>query len=302
MKHINQNQNLISLFKQMFILVTAVFGIYSHSLAQNQTYQDCRTAFPVCAKKSYHFSGMSGVGNEKEKLPELRSKADGFQETNSFWLKWKAEKAGTLSFIITPHEEIDDLDFIVFKLDGKTCNSIREVRAMVAGENIGDPASTYINCSGTTGLTPYSEKEYDHAGCQSESNNFLKALDMAEGEEYVLLVNNFESGAGFSISFEGSAVLSQYEACKQLTEGFEITNLYPNPGKDFVHVEYLSLSDSPGECSIISNKGELLSISRTDIKPGQNTITIQTDNLRSGSYIIQVKQNDKIASRIFIKI
>lgn len=271
-------------------------------LSQSQFYKDCLDAFPVCEKKSYHFHSTKGTGIVKDRIPELRSKADAFQETNSLWLKWKIKKAGDLSFIITPHDSASDLDFIVFKIMNGQCNVLKEVRSMVAGENIGEDVSSYINCSGTTGLTPYSYKEFDNAGCSPDSDNFLKALETSEGEEYMLLVNNFESESGFSISFEGSTELSIFEDCNKLSDGFEIINLFPNPGKDFVNVEYHALTGSPADFSVINNKGEILSTGVTELKPGKNSFTIQTENLSSGSYIIQIRQDKSVASRIFIKI
>lgn len=301
----NYQIQMAKYFRTSILSCFLLIFLITHTLkiqGQSQLFQDCETAFPICEMKTYHFESMKGSGQMADRIPQLRAKVESFQETNSFWLRWKVQRGGNLSFIITPLQENDDVDFIVFKVTGKACSQISEVRSMLSGENLEENIETYKNCTGTTGLTPYSNKEFDHAGCSSTSDNFLKSLETTEGEEYVLLVNNFENNSGFSISFEGSTILLPFEECQSNAIDFSITKLFPNPGKDYVHVTYTSKSELPIQYSIISNKGELLKTNEISKNSPEQTITIDTHELSSGTYIIRLKQGEFYASKIYIKI
>jgi len=281
----------------------ALFQLFTSALnAQQINFQDCNNAFPVCELKSYHFEKMGGNGLIQDKLPQIRSIAKSFKETNSTWLKWRTEKSGNLTFIITPYDINDDLDFVVFKKLDQNCESISEIRSLTTGQNIDEEFKTYVKCTGISGLSYDAEDEFDHEGCSENSDNFLKALHVAEGEEFVLFINNFESSKGFSISFEGDAKLKPWDQCISEINNIEITRLYPNPTKDLVTLEYTTLNDDFIEITVSDIKGRKIQIQKLKPEMYLNKTTLETDKLLPGSYIVQIKQSDKVSSKMLIKI
>ncbi len=288
------------LFSQTFLVLFLCIGIGLN--AQTNYYQDCPSSFPVCDMKTYHFDDMGGVGQISDDMPQIRAKAEFFKETNSIWLKWKVAKRGSLSFIITPNVLEDDIDFVIFKKTNSTCISMTEIRSLTTGQNIDDSPATYIKCSGIAGLADDANDEYDHAGCTESSDNFLKSIDMNEDDEYVLFVNNFESTNGFSISFTGDAVLQAWDDCILSKAGIEITRLFPNPTKDYVTLEFSAKKDVETEISLSDIKGRKIFIKNVIPVSDLHRAQLETDRLAPGSYIVQIKQSDKVSSKMLIKI
>ena len=269
-----------------------------------QTYQDCKEAFPVCEFKTYHFGQMKGAGEISESPSKSACFDHQFSETNSFWLRWKAEKSGTLTFVINPNQEDDDFDFVLFKREARDCQSLSEVRCMAAGQNIGENDVTLNNrCKGRTGLSFSSVDEFESQGCRFSSDNFLKMLHMEAGEEFVLLVNNYDSQHGYSITFEGDSQLHAYDDCNliSVSEPLMIVNLYPNPAINSVNIEYLAQKMDPLEIDLLDISGK--NYHHFDIVPelGKNKNTFLLSDMTKGSYLLRIKQGKFTTVRQFIK-
>lgn len=164
--------------------------------------QDCDKATLLCDKSSFYVESLVGFGN-KEDL----SKTCMREEYASVWYKWICEKPGTLTFDLTPNNDGDDLDFVVYKLPGgiDDCSNKEVVRCMASGETEGQPPSQNAPCFGPTGLSSNSRDVEELPGCSSGDDNFVAALDMKAGEAYTLVVNNYsQSGSGFEIEFGGT--------------------------------------------------------------------------------------------------
>ena len=109
---------------------------------------------------------------------------------------------------MNPLKEADDLDFVVYKVNGDPLGCDLEiVRCMATGISPGNCA-LYPNCCGSTGLMAGETDFAEFAGCAPDRNNFLAPLEMKAGEAYVLLVNNYTSqNQGFDFIMGGSAEL-----------------------------------------------------------------------------------------------
>jgi 5-hydroxyisourate hydrolase-like protein (transthyretin family) len=151
-------------------------------VAQSKNHQDCSTSFDICALKTYHFADISGYGTTKEKSTNEQCFTSGFEETNAHWISWDVEKGGTITFVINPNNEKDDVDFILYKKDNNGCTSMREVRCMATGNNIGENPDGQRNCQGPTGLTINAIDEFESSGCKLSSDNFLKMIKVEQGE------------------------------------------------------------------------------------------------------------------------
>ncbi len=180
---------------------------------------DCPTGVVLCDKSAFVVDALSGTG-------EIQDEANGSclgspgenSERSSTWYKWVAGSDGTLSFVLTPNNPSDDLDFAVYELPNglSDCTDKILLRCMASGEQGGCPTSVWEPCTGPTGLSLSSSDLIELPGCNvnhpcvelptgQDDDNFIAGIDMEAGNAYALLVNNYtRSGDGFSISFGGT--------------------------------------------------------------------------------------------------
>lgn len=285
-------------------LTTTLFLFLSFSIIA-QDFKDCNQAFPICSLGDYHFEEMLGYGNIQTLDEDFSCFNDLFKETNSTWLKFKSSKPGTITFTLSPMKAEDDLDFVLFKMDDD-CQSKRPVRCMGSGETVGIRyKSSNAPCIGNTGLSMSSVDEFESTGCKFKDDNFLKYLQVEEGEEYVLMINNFKSGEGFSMTIEGSAELKEYPNCQQITstteEYVEITQLYPNPTIDEIILDFQSNSSETVLVEIFDFTGRRYQSRNHSAFVGMNRITFNVSDLPQSSYLIKLKQGGFSTSKQFVK-
>jgi gliding motility-associated-like protein len=165
---------------------------------------DCETAVILCDKASFSVELAVGTGNDPNEINPLYCFPE---ERASSWYRWTCDVSGTLTFVITPNNPADDIDFAVFELPGgiDDCENKEIVRCEGAGETVGAPFEEWEICTGATGLSLDETDVSEEGGCNNGQNNFVAALDMVAGRSYALIVNNFSvSGNGFSIDFGGT--------------------------------------------------------------------------------------------------
>ncbi len=166
---------------------------------------DCFSAAILCDKSPFVIQSVVGAGaNPNEALGTCLDVGGGLSESNSTWFVWTAATNGSLSFVLTPNNSVDDLDFVVYRLPGglTDCGNKQVLRCMASGA---DPALFPTSCHGPTGLRPTSADTEEQAGCDPGDDNFVSPINMVAGNSYALLINNFTStGNGFSIEFGGT--------------------------------------------------------------------------------------------------
>lgn len=193
---------------------------------------DCNKAVVLCDKSSFYIENLLGIGDP------LVNEVNGTcinEESASTWYKWTCEQSGSLTFTLTPNNNVtgfesDDLDFVVYELPGglNDCNNKIILRCEAAGANTTNgnvnPLPDWIECNGPTGLM-FGESDFTEApGCQGNNNNFVAPIDMVAGKSYALVVNNYsQSGQGFSIDFGGTGTFLGPEADFEIeaVEAFE---------------------------------------------------------------------------------
>ncbi len=166
---------------------------------------DCNIASLLCDKTGFVVQQVSGAGND----PTEANDADclngfpGNVESNSTWFSWTAATDGSLTFVLTPLNPPDDLDFVVYELSegALNCDNKRVIRCMASGD-----FSFPSRCMGPTGLRDNSTDDSEPPGCNdSRQDNFLAPIQMEAGRSYALMINNFSAtGNGFRIEFGGT--------------------------------------------------------------------------------------------------
>lgn len=287
------------MIRQLTILIISVL-LADFSYSQN--FQDCNTSFEICELGTYHFKEMAGFGTVQENKQQLKCSKE-FKETNSKWIRWTAEKAGHVLFVIDPHHPKDDIDFVLFTKNG-SCENLTELRCMASGRSIGgEKPSQEKTCEGSTGLSIQSMDEFESSGCKYIDDNYLKYLSVSPGEEFILMVNNYTSDNGFSITFEGSAGLEQAGNCdyKKEIKGLEILSLYPNPAKDQITIDIANLLEENIHLEVLNIQGQTLKSEINTPSVGSESIQLNVENLASGSYILRISQGAFSSTKRFIK-
>lgn len=159
--------------------------------------QDCSSAALLCDKSPFVVKYVTGAGND----PNETNNTCISEEKQTTWFKWIAKNNGTLTFVLTPIQITDDLDFVVFELpngydncDGKI---VLRCNATFGGN--------YAACGPKTGLDLLSTDLEENYNCDAGEDGFVKYIDMVKGHTYALVVNNWSaSGKGFSIEFGGT--------------------------------------------------------------------------------------------------
>ncbi|MBU6342326.1 MAG: hypothetical protein KGS48_12590 [Bacteroidetes bacterium] len=173
---------------------------------------DCSSAMEICKKQNYNIDHTGGEGANRKEADFvacfMNGENFGQAEENSTWIKFEVKQSGSLTFVITPQNPTDDIDFVVFKLPSNgNCDQKQIVRCMAAGDQEAEAGKS--PCMGKTGLRAGEKDTSEDAGCgDPDDNTWLAPLKVAKGEKYVILVSNVSSaGPGFSINFGGTAKL-----------------------------------------------------------------------------------------------
>jgi len=176
---------------------------------------DCATANLICSGQSFTVNNVTGFGHVNELAGA--SCFNNANESNSIWFRWVCDTPGDFTFELIPLKESDDIDFVVYKVNGDPmgCN-MEVVRCMATGVSAFGCAGS-PHCCGPTGLRRGETDVSESAGCGPMKNNFLKPLDMEAGDAYALLINNYTSqNEGFEFRIDGTATL------RNLKAGFDI--------------------------------------------------------------------------------
>jgi len=158
--------------------------------------QDCATATHLCNKNTFSVPFVNGGG-----AYELNGTCK-TTENNSTWYTWTAATNGTLTFTADPNNPNADLDMVLFELENGSCNQKKPLRCTSSAST--NPNSS---CMGATGLNFNSTDISESGNCQPFFDNMVKNLggvEFRKGKKFALVVTNFNSNTGFTISFGGS--------------------------------------------------------------------------------------------------
>ncbi|RZK34655.1 MAG: hypothetical protein EOO90_30480, partial [Pedobacter sp.] len=162
--------------------------------------QDCGTVSILCSKETFTQLNVTGTGSNRN---ESAGTCLG-TESNSAWYMFKASKAGSFTFVITPTVTTNDIDWIFYDLgingDCSMVNASNAIRC-AAGSGVTCTPSYY-----KTGLSMTETDLTEASGCPAGQNGFVKYVDLVEGHTYAILIDNFSSGNnGFTLEFGGDA-------------------------------------------------------------------------------------------------
>lgn len=158
---------------------------------------DCKTASVLCNKESFVVQKVVGWGQVPNEFNDAPCLADGStaSESNSTWFKWTCDTSGSFTFVLTPLNAPDDLDFALYELNGDLSTCSRTLLRCEAAA-----------CFGPTGLKEGANDISEQPNCDSGQDNWLAPVQLEKGKSYLLGINNFSNtGNGFRIEFGGTA-------------------------------------------------------------------------------------------------
>ena len=262
-----------------------------------QEYKDCETAYSPCGESPFYVEISPGEGTADSGIENTCIQA----EFSSTWITWTVIQGGALTFVLTPDQEDQDLDFAVFKFNtGNNCADKEMVRCMASGENVGQPNSTWEICTGPTGLAFGETDVVEYPGCAPGDNNFLAPLECNPGDSYVMLVNDFSNTAsGFSLSFGGTAVLDcitipSFVRENALLSSFE---LFPSPSNGILFIEFPDERFSGAQLMIYDLFGRLV-YTENSLKGLSHPIDLTT--LPNGSYVATIRKEATTGTKRFV--
>lgn len=262
----------------------------------NKPGQDFSSASLLCSKDSFTELKVSGAGiNNREAAGTCLS-----IESNSAWYTWTAANTGTLGFKITPTAVTDDIDWVLYDLGPATAPAVPS-----SANSIRCAAGSGVDCSPRyyiTGANSSSVDLSEQGGCSPNQDGFVKAIDMIEGHQYALLIDNFSNtNNGFSLSFDGngefigpkSTIVMKTENACMSTQKFIFTADASN---------YNSLNWNFGADASLATANATGPFEITYTTAGTKTVTLEAFSVRgcrtvsSYSFYVAVKPDKPIIS------
>ena len=183
------------MLKKNCFIFTLLFFLFNTGKAQivcDTLGQNPGTAFPVCGTDTFKRENVPTCGGNN--IPGRCTRTP-LSDVNPFWYKFTCFTAGTLGFLITPKDILDDYDWQIFDITGRSPTDVFT------------DASLFVACnwSGETGLTGASSAGSSVAECDGLGvPRFSKMPSLILGHEYLLLISNFSnSQSGYALSFGG---------------------------------------------------------------------------------------------------
>ncbi|MBV6484925.1 MAG: hypothetical protein KFKLKKLM_01463 [Flavobacteriales bacterium] len=175
---------LLQMKNAFYIIVFFVLLIFNLSGLKAQN-SDC-TKLLKLTDTVYYAKNISGFGDKIEFKNNFNDNLSTFPlETNSIWYFIKSPSTGKFTFDIVSENSNDDWDFLLYEHKNLFCKRI--------DSNKIKPIRANLSRSATTGL---SLTEVEHFSSPGVNNNYSKYVDVKEGQEFVLVVNNSKRAKG----------------------------------------------------------------------------------------------------------
>ena len=97
-------------------------------------------------------------------------------ESNTAWYKWQAATSGTLTFVITPTVNTDDIDFVLYDLGTTNSCDLSNPLRCAAGHGVDNTGCPNEPLYFKTGLSTTETDISEASGCGQGQNGFVKYI------------------------------------------------------------------------------------------------------------------------------
>lgn len=243
----------------------------------------------ICDKDPLEWRSFGSV--ESFPVEEFDACLKPFESIAQVWLKVKVKNRAELGFEIAPINTTDDIDFIVFKsIAGVPAEA---VRCMATGLQLDKSGVSQSNCAGSTGLMKGEVDLVEDPGCTNKHNNFLQSITTEAGDEFLILITNYQSSNGFVLSWNGETIFDP-TYCISNTESGTQLSISPNPASHWLNC--IITTDHPlnGVLRLFSQNGVVLESLPVSLVKGSNEERLTLGTIPSGKYYLLLHQEDRL--------
>jgi gliding motility-associated-like protein len=190
---------IIGIVKTALTCILLLFSLFGWSQTFPVTGQLASTAFPVCGSNTFKQTTVPIGVTTSLIVPSCGS---GYADLNPFWYSFTCFKSGTLGFLITPNNLVDDYDWMLFDVTGHNVDDVYRNNSLVVTGN----------WSGTYGYTGAHNGGSNFIQCASfpadHTPTFSAMPKLIQGHQYLLLVSHYtDSQSGYSLAFGGGTAV-----------------------------------------------------------------------------------------------
>lgn len=275
--------------KLCIIFLTGLICFKAYSQNCTTLGQTPSSAFPVCGTDVFHQTQVPVCGGTTVTAPGCSGAI--LSDLNPFWYRFTCFTAGTLGFVITPNNALDDYDWQLFDITGKNPNDVYSDVSLFRG----------CNWSGNTGTTGASNAGTSLVVCASIGDGqprplFSSMPVLEEGHEYILLVSHFSGSdqSGYSLAFGGgtASITDPTEPgllrARAICDGIKMTvKLNKKMKCNSLNADGSDFTITPAFAPIIAAEGvncdggfdmdSIILTLASPVPPGNYTITVQND-------------------------
>jgi len=272
---------------QFYFLLFFFLCIFNNTTYAQDPF-DCINAIEVCDDSDINidYEIVEGVVEEEiSSFCNITSIPQTFLNENTVWIRYQFISDGDFLFTISPIME-DDIDFVVFSTESKSCNDLTAIRCMFTGSNIGSP--TDPACTGPTGLSATSTDTEEAPGCQDDSDNFLAPIEVIVGDVLYLAIISFAQINEYMIEHGGSAEIS----CMPVginDINSEDVKIYPNPTYDQLYIEMAKNEGQKYNFELLNSTGKSVLTDNFIDK-----IELDIQHLPRGIYYSKIWSSDEV--------
>jgi gliding motility-associated-like protein len=171
--------------------------------------QTPQTAFPVCGTSIFNQTNVPSCGGRRVVTPPAckNEPNNQYEDVNPFWYKFTCFQAGTLGFMITPVNPLDDYDWQLYDVTGRNLDDVyTDDGCFVSCNWSGDASPTGITGAGPTGTMLSVCGTV--SGTTPPRPHISSMPTLILGHEYLLLISNFSnSQKGYALDFKGGTAV-----------------------------------------------------------------------------------------------
>jgi len=114
------------------------------------------------------------------------------------------------------------------------------------------------------------------------------------GNSYFQFIKIYEGASCNPLQDEGVAIATRSGNTTMIDglpdeEGASLINVFPNPANDIININIESTIKGDSQVSLYSLMGQLVQQQDVTLQKGGNSISLSTDNLQSGTYLVKIK-------------
>jgi hypothetical protein len=282
---------------------TALIALSFLGLSQVLTAQntpppsDHNLASSIKPQGTYLIEQFFGAGAEQYELSKFSClKGTETTEKNTHWFRFKTPTEAKIGFTIAPLRVGDDLDFALYAQNEKGEN--QEIRCSAQGRQLGNTTPNDL-CLGSIGLSLDANNNATTVpkGC-SAVQHFLSALDAKPSQTYFLMVHNYSSAQGFTLTFGQQKSLSTNIADHSINVG----DLFPNPAQTEAFLPIVLPNAAQAELLLLRANGQVLSRQTLDFVAGQQQLRIALPQQNSELLYVRLLLDGQVYHRKVVLI